>query len=99
MKRLDEDRRKRALAWLERGFAPSVIARELGCSTRTVQRIARGLDERDDTDGRNVEAETGHEGIPAEEIRWCWVNVAAICGFGALLLASVVYAIGKPSSH
>ena len=43
--RLDEDRRERASAWLEEGLPTSVVAVKTGCSIRTVQRLARELDE------------------------------------------------------
>ena len=99
MKRLDEDRRIQAEALLEKGFSPSVIARQLGCSTRTVQRIARKLYERDDVYDRDVAADTNHEKARASVVPRGWADFALICGFGAFLAASIAYVIGKPSSH
>ncbi|MGC1760932.1 MAG: helix-turn-helix domain-containing protein [Candidatus Cybelea sp.] len=43
MRRLDEDLRTLAEAWLEEGLSPRTIAYKIGCSTRTIQRIQRRL--------------------------------------------------------
>jgi hypothetical protein len=43
VRRLAEDLRARAEAWLEDGISPSTIAKKIGCSTRTVQRIQSRL--------------------------------------------------------
>jgi hypothetical protein len=42
MRKLDPDRRFRALVGLQQGRRPSAIARELGCNTRTIQRLRNG---------------------------------------------------------
>jgi hypothetical protein len=41
--RLDEEQRKRGLAWLEDGLSSKAVAGKIGCSIRTVQRLAREL--------------------------------------------------------
>ena len=42
--RLDEEQRKRGLALLEEGQSSRTVAGKIGCSIRTVQRLARELD-------------------------------------------------------
>jgi IS30 family transposase len=89
VKRLDEDRRIRAEAWLEKGLSPSMIARELGCSTRTVQRIARKLYEREDAYDQDIAAGTNHEKARAAVTPRGWADFALICGLGAFLVVSI----------
>jgi Homeodomain-like domain len=64
VRRLDEDRRSRAEAWLEEGLSPSTIAHKIGCSTRTIERIRRrlydetaptGADDRDEYVGEDTD--------------------------------------------
>lgn len=43
MRRLGENVRALAEAWLEEGVSPRTIAYKIGCSTRTIQRIQRRL--------------------------------------------------------
>ena len=57
--RLDEELRQRALIELEEGLSTSVVARRIGCSVRTVQRLAR---EREESTSRETDADERRPG-------------------------------------
>jgi hypothetical protein len=65
MKRLDEERRSQAIAWLDEGFSQREVARKVGCSDRTVRRIVREYETSDaaaPVDKDNAEEGTARRG-------------------------------------
>ena len=64
--RLGEDQREQALAWLEEGESSGVVAQKIGCSIRTVQRIAHDLATRPENSEQSLK-EAGYIRPPAPD--------------------------------